>query len=305
MCGVLFPVVDASGWELAGLEQRGATEHLWLRNPEDGELYLWKPSTGRRAERREHWAEKIGSEVARLVGVPCAQVELAEREGIVGCLSRNLQGHGYQLYPGALLLAELDPGFRPDIRGHEAYTVENTAHVLRDVQAPRNAGPQALPAEMGGFDVFAGYLVFDALVLNRDRHAANWSVLRRRDGSEPDRLCPLYDNASSLALSLGDASRRKRLDSRGVAAYAARESAARPFARPDGVVRTLYEVSAAALNLCSPHARSHWLTRVGDLSAADVGLILDAVPGMSELVRTFTTELIDCTRRRLADVCAA
>lgn len=295
MRAVTFPVDDVSNWAPSGLEQRGATEHLWLTDPRDGELWLWKPASGRRLDRREHWAEKVAGEVALLFGLPSARIELAVRKGEPGCLSRNVLERGWELYPGAYLLADLDPTFDPRARGHAAYTVDNVAQVLSSVQAASTA----MPTGSSGFDLFTGYLVFDALVLNRDRHAANWAVLRRRDGSEPDRLCPLYDNASSLGMAQAESTMMRRLDGRGVDAYVAREGAARPFARSDGALLTLFDVAGQALALCSPTARTHWLARVRSLQESDVRALVEGVPGMSEVVRTFTVEVVASARGRI------
>lgn len=300
-----FQVLNATGWENAGTENEGATEHPWLRHPVSGDLYLWKPARGRRRERREHWAEKIASELARHLGVPCAQVELAEQEADVGCLSRDLQGHGHELHSGAVLLGAIDPGFDPRERRHEAYTVDNISAVLAGVEAPRGDPGPPVPDGFGAFDVFAGYLLLDALLLNRDRHAGNWSILRRKDGSEPDRLCPLYDNASSLALSMSDSSRSKRLASKGVEAYARREDHARAFARLDGPEPRLLEVARLALLRCSASARDYWTGQIIGVKPADLSAILDAVPEMSEPLRTFTVELVEVNRKRIADVCSS
>jgi hypothetical protein len=226
-----FVVLDLDDWELRGVEQLGVTEHPWLVDPDLGDLWLWKPAADGRLARREHWAEKIAAELAGLLGLPCAQVELASRRGVAGCVSRNVLVHGEDKASGAELLAEIDPTFDPRVRGHPAYTVANVAQVLDGVRAPSAQVDPPLPANAAGFDVMAGYLLFDALVLNRDRHAANWMVARRRDGSGPDVLCPMYDNASSLALSVGNDKMRHRCASGGVAAYAEREGWARAFAQ--------------------------------------------------------------------------
>jgi hypothetical protein len=275
-----FQVRDATGWENAGTEHEGATEHPWLRDPVGGDLYLWKPARGRRRDRREHWAEKVAGELARHLGVPCAQVELAVQDADVGCLSRDLQGHGHELHSGAVLLGAIDPGFHPGQRHHDAYTVENISRVLADVDAPGGDPGPTVPDGFRAFDVFAGYLLFDALVLNRDRHAGNWSILRRKDGSEPDRLCPLYDN--------------------GVEAYALREDHARSFARVEGREPRLLEVARLALLSCSAAARDYWMAQITRLEPAAVGTVLTAVPEMSEPLRTFTVELVEVNRRRIA-----
>lgn len=300
---VKYQVLDVTDWELAGLEQLGATEHPWLREPSGEQLYLWKPASGRRLDRREHWAEKVASELAALIGVPCAVVELAEREGVVDCVSRNLQTRGYDLQPGARLLANIDPSFRPNVKGHEAYTLKNVAAVLGDVVAPDET-LGSVPGGMTAFDVFAGYLAFDALLLNRDRHAGNWAVLQRRDQTASDRLCPLFDNASGLAMALSPSRKERLLNGGGVAAYVRRESLARPFARPGGVALSLHEVAAAALSLCSRAARRLWLDRIAGLSLDQVASVLAPLAGMSEVERTFTVGLVDCSRRRLTDAAA-
>lgn len=294
-----FTVLDASSWEAGGLEQIGVTQHLWLRHPEDGALHLWKPATGRRLERREHWAEKLASEIAGVLGMPCAHVELAERNAVPGCLSRNLMTEGEEIFAGALFLGGIDPTFDPATRGHPVYTIANVERVLNGVEGP--AGFVGLPPTAVAFDVFAGYMAFDALVLNRDRHAANWSVLRRRDGSRPDRLCPLYDNASALALSMSDSKMANRAASRGIAAYISRESIARPFARTDGKDRSVFEVAGEALARCDDEMREHWRARVLALRDDEVWRLVSEIPGMSEVVRTFLVELVACTRRRVLD----
>lgn len=170
----------------------------------------------------------------------------------------------------------------------------NVHRVLRD---------KVLPLEMPGvpdaFDAFAGYLAFDALVLNRDRHAANWMVLRPRGGSGPDRLGPLYDNASALALSVSEDRMERIARSAGVPAYVARECAARPFAPDAGRPATLFEVAAQALQMCSPEASRHWLERVHALAATDVAAVLSSVPEMSEVARAFCERLVRRTSEEL------
>lgn len=289
-----YRVADVSRWELRGVEQRGVTSHDWLVEPATGVLHLWKPAEGRRLQRREHWAELVAGELAVVLGVPSAHIQLAVRDGVVGCLSRDLVAHGEDVVPGAHLLSNVDPAFDPEHRGHRSYTVMNVHHVLHD-----KVPPLELPGVSDAFDAFAGYLAFDALVLNRDRHAANWMVLRQRDGSGPDRLSPLYDNASALVLSMGESRMSRITGSGGVGAYVARECAARPFAPEAGRPATLFEVAADAMELCSPAAREHWRERVSALAVEDVTVILLAVPGMSEVVRTFCAEVIRTTREEL------
>lgn len=292
-----YPVRDVSSWELAGHEVVGLTEHPWLRDRSGQQLHLWKPATSKRLERREHLAEKLAAELAHAVGVPCATVELAVRDGVPGCLSRNVQPSGWERRFGADLLLDLDPGFRATAKRHATYTVANIFTVLSDVEPPQEP-PVDDPALQDAFDVFTGYLVFDALVLNRDRHAKNWAVLRPRYGG-PNRLCALYDNASSLGLALSEGRASRIAAGNGADAYVRREGRARAFAQRNDRDSTLLEVAADALQLCSAAAREHWLERVAALDDTTVTELVAAVPGLSAPLRTLVPMLVASARRRI------
>jgi hypothetical protein len=91
-----FDVIDVSDWEVARTEPEGRSGKDWLREPgpptESRERdWLFKPVVVHASGHRQggDWAEKIVSEVGLLLGVPCAEVQLAERHGVRGSLSRN------------------------------------------------------------------------------------------------------------------------------------------------------------------------------------------------------------------------
>ena len=56
------------------MEQMGSKEKFWYHDQNDKKNKLFKvgrPGTG------ENWAEKVASEIAQTVGVPCAKYEFA------------------------------------------------------------------------------------------------------------------------------------------------------------------------------------------------------------------------------------
>lgn len=87
-----YPVIDISTWDVVDAEVIGRNPKVWVREPGGGpdrrHDWLFKPvviplSTGHR--QGEDWAEKIVAELGRLLGIPCARVELAVRNGQAGC----------------------------------------------------------------------------------------------------------------------------------------------------------------------------------------------------------------------------
>ena len=55
-------------------ESRGTRTKFWITFPGDEHPWLLKIP---RTDTGEHWAEKVAAEIGRLIGVDCAQIELA------------------------------------------------------------------------------------------------------------------------------------------------------------------------------------------------------------------------------------
>ena len=291
---VLFSVLDADAWPLASTESSGGDEKQWVEG-QAGSLWLFKPRTEQANwSQGEDWAEKITSELAVLLGVPAARVELAVRDGRRGSLSLSLRPAGWELQHGALLLGELLPGYEPRSKTRSGHDLDNIERVLTDVRPP-----EALP-QMSAFEAFAGYLVLDALVANQDRHEENWAVLRPLPGAGQVTLAGSYDHGSALAFNLTDLKRKLELDRNGVPTFCGKAKAQRFDRDSDGRL-TLVELAHNALTRCSPSARSHWLTAVEAVTEAALVSAVDRVPELSDPVRRFTHALLTINRRRLLD----
>jgi hypothetical protein len=98
-----FSILDVSDWDIVSDETSGAEEKYWLQEPA-GPLWLFKPVTVKQGHvHGEDWAEKVVSELGRLLGIPCARIELAEFRGQTGCISANLRPLTFELQPGQVL----------------------------------------------------------------------------------------------------------------------------------------------------------------------------------------------------------
>ena len=287
-----FPVLNSDDWPLVSTESSGGDEKQWVEG-EGGSLWLFKPRTEQAGwSQGEDWAEKITSELAVLLGVPAARVELAVRAGRRGSLSPSLRPAGWELQHGALLLGEVLPGYEPRSKARSGHSLINIERVLADVRPP-----SALP-QMSAFEAFAGYLVLDALVANQDRHEENWAVLRPLPGGGEVTLAGSYDHGSALAFNVTDAKRTLELDRDGVPAFCGKATAHRFDRDSDGRL-TLVGLARSALTRCSSSARSHWLASVEAATETALVSAVDRVPELSHPVRRFTHALLTTNRRRL------
>jgi hypothetical protein len=302
-----FPITDVTRWVVVEEETSGATPKLWLAEPDsdphDPKVHwLFKTVTVKGEHvHGEDWAEKAASHLGAFLTLPCATVELARWNDFDGCISQNLRPRSCQMQPGrALLEKHSAPGYVHRSKGkeHPGHTLANIRAVLSDALPPPDC---ALPFDGSAFDVFAGYVLFDAWIANQDRHDLNWSVLIPGTAtSGPTRLSGSYDHGSSLGFGVQDAKCEEMLATEGsVERWCARGQALRLEARP-----RLVDAAREGLDLASPEARAHWLEQLRRIRGADVRRAIDRIPRMSDPQRSFAVKLLELNRRRLLDVCA-
>ena len=306
-------MVDLSSWVRGEREPGGDEQKRWYKAPSGSEHeghWLFKPRRIKEVplsrERLEHgespdvlvrgndWAEKIAYELAKLIEIPSVVTELAslvrEAETVVGSMSRDMRPMDWQLSSGATLLAEQDEHFDADTcRGH---TVEGINTVLDGITGP----PRSSYEHWQAFDVFVGYLIFDAWIANTDRHPHNWGVLQAPTGTVY--LAPSFDHGSCLGSGMGD-DNRARVLARDVAAWC-EKGRARTFDMPRRT--TLIDVAAAGLRTAQLAARTHWRHQLSQVEAQVCDDVVDSVPELSGPTRSFIKEVLTINRRRLLDV---
>jgi hypothetical protein len=150
--------------------------------------------------------------------------------------------------------------------------------------------------------VFTGYLIFDALIANGDRHDRNWAVLLRPPGEGgADALCGSFDHASSLGFNVSDEERRRRMIDGTVANWTRRRPARQLEHQRGQPKQTLVDLARSAADLCRPGVRKYWLEAVLSVQSEIVESILARAPGLSDATRSFTREVIMINRERLFD----
>lgn len=295
-----WPVVTVDDWSVAGLEPQGQHPHDWLKHPSQKRTWLFKPARPERDRSLgEDLAEKLASELARLVGIPAAPVELAVRDGVHGALIEDVRLPNWELQAGQALMPEVLPSYDPDDPGQRGHNVRTIQQALTRFAIPPGS---ALPSTFRAFDAFAGYLVFDALIAHGDRHDRNWAVLvPPPETDEAEALCPSFDHAASLGFTLTDETRAQHLRDGTVPRWASRGKAYR-FEHGRGTRwQTLVELAHSATALCESTTRDYWRKRIVAVDTDSVVSVV-AASEMSEITRRFTVELIMVNRGRLLDV---
>lgn len=272
-------VVDLAGWRPAEEEALGARDKDWMTVADGDGVSSWLFKRPRRTGLPELgadlWAEVIACRVATAVGVPAAEARFAVSDGQRGVISCRIEG---DLAHGNELLSALNPDYPiagvGRVPGYDLDAIEN---VLQPY-----AGSEA---GMTAFESFAGYLAFDALISNTDRHHENWAVIRTSG-----LLAPTYDHGASLGFNVPE---RRRADPSG--------AAARARARHFPEFGSLAELALSALARLPSGSREIWLSRMSSLTPDRLRQAIDEVPSswMSESARTFVFGLVQANQRRL------
>jgi hypothetical protein len=293
--------VNVSGWEAVDSEPMGEPGKVWLLEPRTSTKWLFKPirmqnDPGGAFPQGDDWAEKIAADLAAVIGLPAARVELARREDVAGAVSRHV-APGFDLRLGNELIAAYDPDYPWQKTGTvEQYTLERIFRVLSDANIQgASVAPDA--GEHSALSVFAGFLVLDAWVANQDRHHGNWGVVEDLVAGSPTRLGASFDHGSSLGFQLRDDFKADLLARDAVEAWAKR-GVCRPMrGRPN-----LVDLAIEGVGIAGGPAM-HWIERLDGVTATEETSIVMAVPDgrMSQVGRMFALTVLSTNRRRLLD----
>ncbi len=266
-----YAVYEIDIKEKLQIEQMGTKPKFWIVDIQDNIRWLFKynrPNTG------EDWSEKIASEIAELIGLPHAIVELANCENRRGIISkdfteRRTKGH---LVHGNELLTVIDSDYpTKQFWKVSQHSIEKIVEVMSGINVQLQSDYSYPSGIDNAIDLFLGYFMFDALVGNTDRHHENWGVLVREEDS--GQLCielaPTFDHASSLGRELEEARRESLLAGNNyranVSTYAQRASSAIYLhAGDDKPLSTL--AAFIELTKYAPNARNIWLDKLRDIT---------------------------------------
>jgi hypothetical protein len=183
---------DFTEWEEyeGASEGSGRSDKIWLINRQTDEVglfkYLKSPDT------KEHISEKLAKDIADLIHIECAKIDIGRYNGREGCMSYLINESDDILIEGIYLINREYPFYDPetlyDSKNHEYYSIEMITKVLSEYNLVYD---------------FMKIVIFDFIIGNTDRHQSNWAVLQNKDTI---RMSPLYDNGSSLCCYIKEGS---------------------------------------------------------------------------------------------------
>jgi hypothetical protein len=286
-----FEIVDLTAWLLDRDEPAGENEKTWFRDPDAPDhRWIYKPNRQHRSEYEDR-SEVVASILAQQFGIPAAVVRLATLRNSQGCLSRNVViDESNELEHASLYLSEFVENFDPrakDSRGHSQQWIRT---ILEQLEPPIAGSAKGLSA----VDWFAGYLIFDALIGNTDRHSENWAIEVTPRGTM--HLAPSYDHATSLGVT----TRGPRLDKVLASEELVRQFAARATShRFEGESKTpLVDFAVEFLAGCSPQAQRHWTSTVLEFDVDTATRIIEQSK-MSAQATRLAAKIVSINKERL------
>lgn len=177
--------IDFSNWAVyeGANEGSGRSEKKWLQNPSTKEIGLFKFKKGQ--DTKDHISEKVASDLAELLDIPCAKIEIGVYQGREGSISYLINQENEFLIEGIGLINAFYPNYNAAIMYDASLDEYYSLEMLVNSIQPYGLLPDLLKM-----------LIFDYLIGNSDRHQNNWGIINI--GDQKYKFCPLYDNSSSL-----------------------------------------------------------------------------------------------------------
>lgn len=313
----VFEVYEVDAESVVEDEPMGTKNKFWV-DLHDQTRWLFKYSREIRNSERdiagEHWSEKVASEIAGIIGVPCAKVELAKYETGWGAISRKFPvlesdssecGHTELVHGNELLAGAISDYDQNKKYGHSWHTFGN---ILTAISRATENQSSAIRDE--AYRIVGGFVVLDALIMNVDRHHENWAMFRTsHEGVSKYSMAPSFDHASSLGRELTPckinswAIQGDKAFSELTAKYV-RKGRGGVFDKDDDS-RGLNPIDLVRIAYARwPYVIKPWLQRLSKVSVEDLCYCLDRLPDecIHELSKKFASELIGYTYSELVEI---
>jgi hypothetical protein len=274
-------IIDISGWKVDETRNASGTrEKHWLVKPKTDDLYLFKlPKQGT----GEIWAEKIASEVGKLLGLEMMDVSLVRYKSREGLLLKNFVKYGEEeLFDGGDLLKIIVDDFDPN--SLDDYSLDNIISSLTSYDLEHE---------------IVKIIVFDAFIANQDRHCENWGVIQ---DANTIRFAPIFDNGASLGFN--SAEERIKLMLKDDMMFKSFTNRANSLIKIGEREKTKVKLLITHLYTKHPDVVSEEIARLDHLQIEDLRHILNTIPleVMSEVQKQWVEKLLIYRRNWLKEL---
>lgn len=300
-----YKIYDISLYQNDGIESLGTKHKFWYLDIEQKQWFLFKSIQSKGYMRYgEDWAEKIACELAKLLNLPHAHYELAFHSEERGVISTKFisDDKGEQLVLGNELLRPFVGGSNDD--NPNLQYIEDVYEVMTKNIKYKPIGFKSDVDIKTASEFFVGYLMFDVLISNQDRHNENWGCIVTNKGKK--HLAPSYDHGASLGRNESDDTRINRLESNDIGqrieTYVKK---AKSHFKDKVSGRRIKLIECFELYAeKEPKAKKAWLNRLNQISDDEIYAIIQKIPDelMSEIAKKFTYELILANKKSLCDL---
>ena len=300
-----YEIIDISDQDIENYEQMGTKSKFWYVDSNTGVEYLFKSihtedRNGNKIERiGEDWAEKIACEIAEVLGIPHAEYDLATYNGERGIRSKKFNPPGSNMFFGNHLIEHIVNSSQATLeKGQRSQTISRVEIILKNIIQNPPLGWEKTERITSALDVFIGYLLFDVLISNQDRHNENWAEITI--GSS-EYLAPSFDHAASLGRNESIETMNERLttkdEGRKIPTYVAKSKSwfydkGKRLKTLDAFINLGYQSKKATLE---------WLERVEKMHDQQLFDIVFKVPDeiMGSVEKTFCLSMLIANKARV------
>lgn len=277
----MYEIKEFSALEFS--EPLGTKEKFWTKN----RGLLFKIG---RENTLENCSEKIACEIAKLINIPTAEYDLAiykngmQKQGVV---SKNFLGSGETFVLSNDLLSQRIEKYEKEKKYKlKEYTLDVALQLVLAIQKVRKNQKDMLQN-------FVGYLVFDSLIGNQDRHHENWGFIIEENGLI---LAPSFDHAAGIASKVSDKEAKERLQTKdknySVEAFC--KKATTPFYKNGKKLKTFEIIKEFYKKEQTKQYASKWIEKIEQVKKENYQQILDKIPQdlITQNQKDFITQML-------------
>lgn len=289
----LYPIIKIESKD--EIEQLGTKEKYWIYDEKESIKKLFKIG---RENTGEDWAEVVAFKIGEKIGLKVAKYELASYNDKLGTISTNFVQEDERLIHGNELLIKINKEYPIDrfykVREYKLETVLNLLQLLEKHKSFE--GEKTLHE-------FIGYIIFDCLIANQDRHHENWGLVVEKE--RKIRLAPSFDHASGFGGKVQEKEAENRLKTKDknytVEAYCKKGKT--PFY--DKNLKQLSTIDACRVLIkYDAKAVCYWVEKISKIDIKEYEDMFDKIPSnfIEEYQKNFAIEILKENTKRLKEL---